>query len=250
MINVLAVILAILVSLYYRYRSHAPGAHPRPDLKEPKGAVPLLGHLLVLASYPGVKLYDFLEKQNKELGPVWSISLPFFGRIVLAHEPRIIEHVLKTNFPNYVKGEILAGVLEDIIGKVDGEEWRSIRKLMFRAFNIKAFHEYTSDVFVIQGKKVIDYLRKAADEGFIVDIHDLIHLHIGFLFGIGEGRKGIRQSVAKALIQEVDQVLRGVDPAFTTQKQQKYAEACFYEGKITDQPSSFGLFYAQQHILK
>ena len=117
MLYIPALILAFLIAISYKYRSHAPGAHPRPDLKEPKGAIPLLGHLLVVASYPGAKLYDFFEKQNKELGPVWSISLPFFGRLIQGDEPKIIEHVLKTNFSNYIKGEMLTGLLEDIIGK-------------------------------------------------------------------------------------------------------------------------------------
>ncbi|KAF8927369.1 hypothetical protein BGZ47_002194 [Haplosporangium gracile] len=173
MLYIPALILAFLITICYKYRSHAPGARPRPDLKEPKGAIPLLGHLFVLVSYPGTKLYNFFEKQNKELGPVWSISLPFFGRLIQGDEPKIIEHVLKTNFPNYIKGEMLTGLLEDIIGK----EWRILRKLIVQIFNIKAFREYTSDVFVIQGKKVIDHLGKAADEGIIVDIHGLMHLY-------------------------------------------------------------------------
>ncbi len=117
--NIAALILAFLIALCYKYRSHAPGAHPRPDLKEPKGAVPLLGHLLVVASYPGAKLYDFFEKQNKELGPVWSISLPILGRLILGDDPNVIEHVLKTNFPNYIRGELLTSLLKDVIGRGD-----------------------------------------------------------------------------------------------------------------------------------
>ncbi|KAG0213597.1 hypothetical protein BGX28_004014 [Mortierella sp. GBA30] len=172
MLNITALIFAFLIAVCYRYRSHAPGAHPRPDLKEPKGTVPLLGHLLVVVSYPGAKLYDFFEKQNKELGPVWSISLPFFGRLIQGDEPAIIEYVLKTNFPNYIKGQTLTDTLEDIIGK-GRHSSDSLQR--FLIFNVKAFREYTSDVFVIQGKKVIDYLSKAADEGSIVDIHGLMH---------------------------------------------------------------------------
>ncbi|KAK5797260.1 cytochrome P450 [Linnemannia elongata] len=359
MLYIPALILAFLIAICYKYRSHAPGAHPRPDLKEPKGAIPLLGHLLVVLSYPGAKLYDFFEKQNKELGPVWSISLPFFGRLIQGDEPKIVEHVLKTNFPNYIKGEMLTGLLEDIIGKgfflVDGAEWSVVRKLIVQIFNIKAFREYTSDVFVIQGKKVIDYLGKAADEGFIVDIHGLMHQYTldsfsvvmcGQSFGclnnvehkpplaaaidrllaaaanrmldptqrirerltgasktIVEDRALIKQffrdiierrrkeghhaekrdllqlfiewknedgislpddvildnmfqitiggydttaqglswmyylifrdgadkNIMKELIQEVDEVLQGVDPTYTTYRQQKYSEACFYE---------------------
>lgn len=109
-------ISALFAAAIYKYRSHAIGAHPRRDLKEPKGAVPLLGHLPVLASYSGPKLYDFFEKQNRELGPVWSISLPFFGRMIQGDEPELIEYVLKTNFPNYIKGPMLTDMLADILG--------------------------------------------------------------------------------------------------------------------------------------
>jgi len=56
----------------------------------------------------------------------------------------------------------------------DGAEWRFQRKLASRIFNVKAFREYTSDVFVIEGKKVLDYLGKAADEGTVVDFHALM----------------------------------------------------------------------------
>ncbi|KAF9925515.1 hypothetical protein BGZ67_008568 [Mortierella alpina] len=172
-------ISALLATVIYKYRSHAIGAHPRRDLKEPKGAVPLLGHLLVLASYPGSKMYEFLDKQNKELGPVWSISLPLFGRMIQGDEPEIVEHVLKTNFPNYIKGPMLKDMLTDIIGVgfflADGADWRYLRKLMVQIFSVKAFHDYTSDTFATMGLKVVDYLGKAADEGSVVNIYALMH---------------------------------------------------------------------------
>lgn len=56
----------------------------------------------------------------------------------------------------------------------DGADWKFQRKLASHVFNVKAFREYTSDVFVTEGKKVIDYLGKAADEGTIVDFHALM----------------------------------------------------------------------------
>ena len=56
----------------------------------------------------------------------------------------------------------------------DGAEWRFQRKLASHIFNVKAFREYTSDVFVIEGKKVLDHLGKAADEGTVVDFYALM----------------------------------------------------------------------------
>ncbi|KAF9563775.1 hypothetical protein EC968_004718 [Mortierella alpina] len=104
-------LLAVVVLVVYRYRSHATGTRPRRDLKQPKGAVPLLGHMPMLASIPGTKLYHFFEKQYNELGPVWSISLPFIGRMIQIDSPEILEHCVKTNFWSYEKGPILQGAL-------------------------------------------------------------------------------------------------------------------------------------------
>ncbi|CAO3568868.1 unnamed protein product [Mortierella alpina] len=135
------VISALLAAILYKYRSHAVGAHPRRDLKEPKGAVPLLGHLPVLASYSGPKLYEFLEKQNHELGPVWSISLPLFGRMIQGDKPELVEYVLKTNFPNYIKGPMLKDMLADILGVgfflADGPDWRFLRNSWSRSLMSK-----------------------------------------------------------------------------------------------------------------
>ncbi|KAF9955263.1 hypothetical protein BGZ70_010295 [Mortierella alpina] len=341
---------ALLVTVIYKYRSHAIGAHPRRDLKEPKGAVPLLGHLLVLAPYSGPKFYEFLEKQNKELGPVWSISLPFFGRLIHSDDPELIEHVLKTNFPNYIKGPVLKDMLVDLLGLgfflVDGDDWRLLRKLIVQIFNVKAFHEYNSDTFVTLGHKVVDYLGEAADEGimcgqsfgslddteqkaplaaaferiltataarlldptrkirerltgdrktilddkalinqFFQDIiderrkegyhgaqKDLLQLSIEWRDEDGKPlpndvlrdhifqvtlaahdttaqaiswmfylmlRDGADKDIIKNLTQEVDDVLHGAKPTYTTHKQQKYGEACFLEGaKILRQCAS------------
>ncbi|KAG0200730.1 hypothetical protein BGX28_006299, partial [Mortierella sp. GBA30] len=137
---IVSVFLAIVL---YKYRSHAVGTRPRRDLKQPWGAVPLLGHMPLMASIPGNKLYSFFEKQYNDLGPVWSISLPFMGRMIQGDTPEMIEHVLKTNFWNYVKGDILRDTLGDIMGRtffvLEGEEWKFQRKIAMQVLNVNAF---------------------------------------------------------------------------------------------------------------
>ncbi|KAG0196625.1 hypothetical protein BGX28_009915 [Mortierella sp. GBA30] len=172
-------LFAIVALVVYKYRSHAIGTLPRRDLKQPKGAVPLLGHMPLMASIPSTKLYQFFERQHNELGPVWSISLPFIGRMIQGDSPEILEHILKTNFRSYEKGPILATALSDLFGRgivaADGAEWKFQRKLASHIFSVKAFREYTSDVFVIEGRRVLEHLRLAADTGTIVDLHELMH---------------------------------------------------------------------------
>lgn len=115
-LNNMKVLFAVVVLVVYKYRSHAIGTRARRDLKQPKGAVPFLGHAPMLASIPGTRLYHFFEKQYNELGPVWSISLPFIGRMIQIDSPEIVEHCMKTNFWSFEKGPILKRALYDLTG--------------------------------------------------------------------------------------------------------------------------------------
>ncbi|KAG0041911.1 hypothetical protein BGZ83_001159 [Gryganskiella cystojenkinii] len=177
--NVIIMLVAVAVLCVYRYRSHAIGTRRRQDLKQPKGAFPILGHLPLLASVPRTELYDFFEKQYNDLGPVWSISLPGFGRMIQIDTPENIEHTLKTNFCSYEKGPLYLDILRDFVGDggmfvSEGPKWKFQRQLSNTMFNTKAFQESASDTFLIQGRKVIEHLSKAADEGTVVDFQALM----------------------------------------------------------------------------
>ncbi|KAG0199572.1 cytochrome P450-dit2, partial [Mortierella sp. GBA43] len=106
--NGLKLLLAMAALYLYKYRSHAVGTRRRRDLKQPRGAVPLLGHLPLVASVPGSELYQFFEKQYNELGPC---------RMIQVDSPESVEHVLKTNFWSYEKGPMLKGMMGDLFGK-------------------------------------------------------------------------------------------------------------------------------------
>ncbi|KAF9996428.1 hypothetical protein BGZ65_007979, partial [Modicella reniformis] len=131
------VLLAFVVLFVYRHRSQAVGTRQRGDLKQPKGALHILGHLPLLAFIPESDMYQFI--------------------------PENVEHVIKTNFWGSAKGLMC----RDII--------KFRRMLISHIFSVKTFREYTSDVFVmIQGKKVAVHLNKAAEEGIVVDFQVLV----------------------------------------------------------------------------
>ncbi|KAF9335869.1 hypothetical protein BG006_010389 [Podila minutissima] len=60
------------------------------------------------------------------------------------------------------------------IFRSDGTRSRFQRKLAIHIFTVKALKEYVSEVFVNEGYKAIKYLGKAADQGVIVDFHQLM----------------------------------------------------------------------------
>ncbi|KAF9970337.1 hypothetical protein BGZ73_006962 [Actinomortierella ambigua] len=70
-------------------------------------------------------------------------------------------------------------ILADLVGEggivtADGAHWKFQRKLASHIFTIQAFREYTSKVFVVHGKKVIEILGKAADQGSVVEFQSLM----------------------------------------------------------------------------
>ncbi|KAF8981544.1 hypothetical protein BGZ46_002624 [Entomortierella lignicola] len=176
--NALKALLAVVAYYVYKYRAHAIGTRPRLDLKQPKGAIPFLGHLKVLSSIPLTQIHEFFEKQDNEFGPVWSMSLPGFGRLIQIDSPELLEYTLKTNFWNYSKGPLFVDIVEVAIGHgmftSEGAKWKSQRQQTVAVFSIKAFRDFTSNAFVSEARKVIDYLGKAADEGTVVDMQNLL----------------------------------------------------------------------------
>ncbi|KAF9107650.1 hypothetical protein BGX27_008672 [Mortierella sp. AM989] len=330
--SIMKLLLAFMVLFLYHYRSRAIESRQKRDIKEPRGSLPLLGHSRLLAAVPDSRLHHFFEKQSQELGPVWSMTLPIFGRIIQIDSPQLIEYVLRTNFWNYTKGPMVLDILKDLggdegIATSEGNKWKFQRKLAARIFSVKDFQEHSNNVFVAEGKKVIDYLGKAADEGSVVDMkplvlaytldclgaiafgrlvdpvwkirerltdvgrkvkyhRDVIRNHaLGIIKERGENghpakksdflqylmesfddegqpltedmiidnilnimnagresmasaltwmfyslyRQDTDKGIANTLVQEVDDILGGSDPAYDTYKKQKFAEACFNE---------------------
>ncbi|KAF9200281.1 hypothetical protein BGZ49_009502 [Haplosporangium sp. Z 27] len=190
--NGFKVLLAIAAYYVYKYRSNAIGTRRRPELKQPKGAFPLVGHLPLLATVQFNEIQELFEKQYNELGPVWSISLPGFGRMVQIDIPENVEYVLKTNFSNYGKGQVFLDIVGEFVGEgifsSDGAKWKFQRQLSSNIFKVKAFHEYTSNVFVVEGQKVVDVLGKVADEGTVIDLQSLfLHFTLDALGGVTFG---------------------------------------------------------------
>jgi hypothetical protein len=51
------------------------------------------------------------------MGKVFTITLPFVGRVVDFTDPAVLEHVLKTNFWAYEKGEFTHRTMYDLLGR-------------------------------------------------------------------------------------------------------------------------------------
>lgn len=177
---------AYILWIFFKYRNTAFGAKPRYDLKGPRGW-PLIGNSLLMLSIPRNQLIQLNERMHNEYGPTWAFSVPKLGRIIKFRDPDVLEHVLKTNFWAYEKGPVMQETLSDLLGtgifSADGDHWKWQRKMASHIFNVNAFRNYTSSVFVKEANVVIDYLERMVDEGRTIDMQNLFYLFTLDSFG-------------------------------------------------------------------
>lgn len=101
----------------------------------------------------------------------------FSIRIIYTVDPRNVEHMLKTNFNNYIKGYISYDVLTDLLGEgifnSDGERWRQQRKTVSLEFASKNLRDHSAQAFRALSVKFADILAEAAKGNKVVDMNDL-----------------------------------------------------------------------------
>lgn len=170
----LAVLLSAVAFVLFRYPNNAIGSRPRPDLRGPNG-LPLLGNLLLM-----LKLKDphgWQLKAQQQYGPGYSFTLPGLGRLIDVSRPDWIEHVQKTNFNGYAKGDSFHRMMKDVLGSgifnVDGDQWKAQRKLASRIFTVKAFSNIILSVIREDTEQLDRILVSKAQSGEVFNIQEL-----------------------------------------------------------------------------
>lgn len=170
--------LAYALFLIYKYRRSVLFVRPRPDLPGPPG-LPLIGNFWEMATVPKTDFHQAQERNYEKYGRVYTQAIPGIGRILVVKDPEILDHVLRTHFWIYEKGtrfkDTLGPLAGDGIFTADGEHWKWQRQHASKIFTVKAFRQYTNDVFVQEAQRAINYLDKVADTDKIVDFQLLFY---------------------------------------------------------------------------
>merc|ERR1712232_509937 len=93
----------------------------------------------------GYTIHDEMTDLHKKLGKTFAYHV--CGQAFVATtDPKVIEHFLKTNFDNYVKGDAFRKPFTDLLGdgifNVDGHLWYHQRKISSRMFTKKQFESH------------------------------------------------------------------------------------------------------------
>ncbi|KAL0382315.1 UNVERIFIED_CONTAM: cytochrome [Sesamum calycinum] len=111
---------------------------------------------------------------------------------VYTTDPLNVEYILKTNFPNYGKGEKNCDLMKDLFGDgifaVDGTKWRHQRKLASYEFSAKVLRDFSSSVFRSNAAKLALKVNSEALAGREVDLQDNANeVSNGYNFKVGFG---------------------------------------------------------------
>ncbi|KAL9251316.1 Cytochrome P450 704B1-like protein [Drosera capensis] len=105
------------------------------------------------------------------------VPMPFTTYTYIA-DPANVEHVLKTNFTNYPKGEAYHSYMEVLLGdgifNADGEIWRRQRKTASFEFASKNLRDFSTIVFRDYTLKLADLLGQASFNNQQIDMQELL----------------------------------------------------------------------------
>ncbi|XP_022151999.1 cytochrome P450 94A1-like [Momordica charantia] len=98
---------------------------------------------------------------------------------VITANPEVVEHILKTQFENYPKGDRFISLLEDFLGRgifnCDGPNWRAQRKTASYEFNTKSLRNFVMENVAVEiGTRLVPVLERASETGRGLDLQDVL----------------------------------------------------------------------------
>uniref|UniRef100_A0A7N2KU77 Cytochrome P450 n=1 Tax=Quercus lobata TaxID=97700 RepID=A0A7N2KU77_QUELO len=146
--------------------------------KVPK-SYPLVGSSFAIFSYRK-RLHPWLSDILQD-SPSATIVLrrSYAAYQVFSGNPAVVQHILKTNFPNYGKGDIACRALTDFLGhgifNVDGESWKFQRQVSSHEFNTKSLRKFVETVVDTElSDRLNPILSSAAKHGTVLDFQDIL----------------------------------------------------------------------------
>jgi fatty acid omega-hydroxylase len=94
-------------------------------------------------------------------------------------DPRNLEHLLKTKFPNYPKGQYFRDTLGDLLGggifNADDEKWQRQRKTASIEFHSTKFRQLTTDSLLeLVHSRLLPVLENAENNSMSIDMQDIL----------------------------------------------------------------------------
>ncbi|KAF9668012.1 hypothetical protein SADUNF_Sadunf15G0082500 [Salix dunnii] len=156
---------------FYTSQTKLPTAHGPPSY-------PLIGCLISFYKNRRCLLNWYTDLLS--VSPTQTIVVRRLGarRIIVTANPENVEYMLRTNFGNFPKGKPFTEILGDFLGagifNVDGELWRTQRKLASHEFSTKSLREFFVATLQELGNRLMQLLEEAEEAKRVLDLQDLL----------------------------------------------------------------------------
>lgn len=170
----LVVSTSILIFFLFSSNSHSRSKTPCPE------SYPIIGNVIgfILNFH---RFHDWVADMLSETPSLTLRVRTLFNLSsgIATANPHNVEHLLLSNFRNYVKGSRFYDTLQDFLGlgifNVDGDLWIIQRKIASHEFNTKSLKHFISETVKSEiSKRLIPFLWNACDENKVIDIQDVM----------------------------------------------------------------------------
>ncbi|KAF8380393.1 hypothetical protein HHK36_027878 [Tetracentron sinense] len=121
-------------------------------------------------------LFDYHTSLARKY-PTYRLIMPSRTNVYTV-DPANVEHILKTNFSNYGKGQYHYGIMKDLFGDgiftVDGDKWRHQRKIASYEFSTKILRDFSTAVFRANAAKLVAKVSETAALNKMIDFQDTL----------------------------------------------------------------------------
>lgn len=116
----------------------------------------------------------FIQNEHTDLV---AFSVPFQNGFIFLNDPASLEHILNTNFNNYVKGSFFSDRMTEMFGRgifnVDGKQWYMERKIASKIFTSNRFKFMFESAFPQTMAKFLARIDTLSSQP--IDIHKMLH---------------------------------------------------------------------------
>ncbi|GLJ46130.1 hypothetical protein SUGI_0971690 [Cryptomeria japonica] len=140
---------------------------------------PIIGSALGYIQNHDRFLEWFTETMEKMPTNTFRLERPGGIKDIMTGNPANIEHILKTKFEDYPKGERFTNILHDFLGRgifnVDGELWKMQRKTASLEFKTKSLRSFVVETVQCEiQNRLLPVLSNASKTGKTLDLQDIL----------------------------------------------------------------------------
>ncbi|KAI9071941.1 hypothetical protein K1719_046086 [Acacia pycnantha] len=175
-------LLALPLLLWFLSPRRAYPTHPPSASSVIPKAYPLFGSVFSIASNKHRRVLWIADILHRSPSSTFTLHRSLGSRQVFTANPAVVQHILKTHFPNYHKGYTLHRALGDFLGNgifnADGDTWKFQRQLSSHQFNTRSLRKFVETVVDTElSDRLIPILSSAAagdSSAAVLDFQDIL----------------------------------------------------------------------------